>query len=307
MKNLDFKSLYSFIESNPTEQSCRKYFETIRWKDGIQCPHCQNKEKKIYRFASNSLYKCSACKKQFSLTKGTIFEKSHIPLRKWFALILLFSDKKSCSANYISRELNIAYSNAYFALHRIRKCMTNIIRPKLTGVVEIDETFVGGKNKNRHYKDRKPHSQGRCTKYKKPIIGMLSRETGEVRLLALSNLKKEGLQLLVRNKIEAGSTISTDEYRGYKGLNKFFTHGQCNHGAYQYVNDIYHTNSLEGFWGHVKRNINGIYHKVSRIKLVFYCREFEFRYNNRNLSLSEKFHKLLGQTFNIRLMRKDLD
>src|ERR1700758_2280495 len=177
MKNLNFKSLYLFLESAPTEENCRKYFESIRWKDGIECPHCLNREKKIYRFKKEFAYKCPVCKKQFSLTKGTLFERTHIGLKKWFTVIYQFlSHKKGVSSHQLSRDLGITQPNAWFMLHRIHRAMYNRKeRVVLEGIVEIDETFVGGKNKNRHYKDRKPHSQGRCTKYKAPVVGMLQR------------------------------------------------------------------------------------------------------------------------------------
>lgn len=312
MKNpINFGSLYAFMESHPTEKACCDYFKQVRWRNGLCCPHCENREKKIYEFKDGQTYKCTACKKQFSLTKGTIFERTHIPLRKWFAAILIFLDKKSCSAYYLSRELQIAYPNAWHALHRIRKTMNNYKKEKLEGIVEIDECMVGGLAKNKHYevRQRQKGSQGRDCRFKRPIIGMLSRQSGEVRLLALRRMPKKGLQLLIRNKVSETAVLSTDEYGGYDGLARHFEyHGRCNHAAHQFVKDDFYTNNLEGFWGHFKRAIKGIYHQVSlRIALLkYYCFEYAFRYNTRKLKIAEKFDRIMVQTEGVRLMRKEI-
>ena len=306
MKNqLNFGSLYAFMRSNPTETACRSYFKQVRWKNGLSCPHCSNRDKKIYEYKDGETFKCSACKKQFSLTKGTIFERTHIPLDKWFTAIIIFLDKKSVSANYIARELEIAYPNAWHVLHRIRGMMNNYKKQKLEGIVEIDESFIGGLNKNRHYSKRKKGIQGRSCKDKTPVLGLLERG-GELRLLVLGCLPKKGMQLLIRNKVKEGSTVSTDEYLNYQGLNKYFNHIHCNHGAYQYVNGLSHTNSLEGAWSHLKRAIKGTYHWVSRKLLKLYCFEYAFRYNTRKLSLGEKFERIMEQAIGLQLMRKEI-
>jgi transposase-like protein len=306
MKNqLNFGSLYSFMESNPTEEACRNHFKLMRLSQGLYCPHCGNQDKKIYEFKDGLNYKCSDCKKNFSLTKGTIFERTHIPLKKWFVAIIMFLDKKSLSSPYLSRELDIACSNAWHVLHRLRKMMNNYKKEKLEGVVEIDETFVGGLNKNRHYNKRKKGIQGRSTKDKAPVLGLLQRG-GEIRLLNVERLKKRSLELLIRNKVKEGSIVATDEYNNYNDLYKYFDHTRCNHGAYQYVNGISHTNSLEGFWSQIKRAIKGTYHWVSRKLLKLYCYEYAFRYNTRTLKLGEKFERILTQAIGVRLMRKEI-
>lgn len=298
MQNKDFKSVRSFMNRFPNETACRKYLENKRWPQGDKsCPHCKS-IRKIYTYKDGITYKCADCKKQFSLTKGTIFEKTKIPLADWFYIIYKFvTQRKGLSSYEVSRQIGITQPNALYMLHRIYKACGNTgEREMLEGIVEIDETFVGGKNRFRHYNKRKKGIQGRSTVDKVPIIGMLARG-GNIRLLKVSRLEKKPMQTLIRNMIKHDSVVATDEYLNYNGLNKWFHHGQCNHGAYQYVNSIFHTNTLEGAWGLFKRSIIGVHHQISRRLMRLYCNAFEFRYNHRKFETKDSFEILLSQCF----------
>ncbi|WEK71014.1 MAG: IS1595 family transposase [Candidatus Chryseobacterium colombiense] len=236
------KGILSLIQKFPTEEKCIEYLESIRWNGHIDCPHCGSTEK-IYKFKDNRTYKCANCKRNFSVTKNTIFERSHIPLKKWFVAIYLFaSHKKGISSHQLARDLDITQPNAWFLLHRIRFAMNNNpdFKRVMNGIIEIDETYVGGKNKNRHWSKRIPNSQGRSLADKSAIFGILSRESGVITFHA-KQLPKKGLQAIIKAKVAENAIVNTDEYRAYLGLNKFFTHKVVNHGAYQYANGDIHT------------------------------------------------------------------
>lgn len=296
------ENLYSLMQRFSDEEACRKILEEIRWKNGIHCPHCACIGK-IYKIKTTKGYKCGDCQKHFSLTKGTIFERSHIPLGKWFLVMYLFSaHKKGLSSHQLSRDLGITQSTAWFMLHRVRKAMrnNNDYKEKLQGIVEVDETYVGGKNKNRHWDKKKKHSQGRSTVDKAAVFGMLSRG-GKVVAFKVNHLYQKGMQQLIKRKVEKGSTVNTDEFNVYRGLNKHFSHGVVDHGRYQYCNGNTHTNSIEGFWSLLKRGIIGIYHLVSRKYLNKYCAEFVFRYNTRQQGDEQRFFQLIFQSIDERL------
>lgn len=307
MKSLSFTGLPKLVSISATEEKCRTYLEELIWNGKPFCAHCKS-EKKIYRYADNKRFKCSECKKQFTITKGTIFEYSKIPLTKWFLVLYLFSShKKGISSKQIARDFGITQPNSWNMLHRIRLAMNNNkqFQGILEGIVEIDEAFVGGRNANKHYDKRQKGIQGRSTKHKAPVLGLLQRG-GNVFTFPVKRLPKKGIQALIRHKVKSGSTISTDEYRGYTGLNKKFNHITCNHGASQYCNGLAHTNTIEGFWSWVKKGLKGIYHSTSRKFLFMYLDEYEFRYNTRKFSEFDRFDLLLRQFVNNRLFLKSI-
>lgn len=288
-------SIFTMFEQFSSEQACRTYLQQVLWPNGPICPFCSHD--KVYHFRNGYTFKCASCRKNFGVTKGTIFEGTKIPLRKWFFAIYLFgSHKKGVSSHQMARDLKITQPNAWHMLHKIREMMHNntAFRRKLCGVVEIDETYVGGKNKNRHYKKRKKGIQGRSTKDKAVVWGLMERG-GSVAIIPIKRLRRKAMQLLVKNKVAAGSRIMTDEYGAYSGLNRYFDHGIVNHGAHEYCKEDVTTNSIEGFWSWLKRSITGIYHRVSRRRLFAYCYEMAFRYNTRKENDGERFSLLLSQ------------
>ena len=275
------------------EQICKNYLETIRWNGSIKCAYKDCGCTKVYKCAGR--YKCSECERIFSVRVGTIFEDSKIPLQKWFAAIyLITSHKKGISSLQLHRDLGITQKTAWFLLHRVRTTLgLNIGTDKFTGTCEADETFIGGKNKNRHAHKKVENSQGRSFKDKSPVAGVIERG-GELRAKQVPDTKGFNLKSFIVKNIAFGSEINTDEWWGYNGLAAAFKHNVVKHNEGQYVNGNTHTNTLEGFWSLLKRGVVGIYHSMSNKHLQKYIDEFVFRYNTRNHSEANRFDLMLN-------------
>ena len=303
-----FTSLENLLTAFPTDSDCRAYLANIRWTGKAVCPHCKDKEKKVYSYKNNRLYKCSGCKKQFSATVGTVFESSHVSLKKWFVAIYLFSShKKGISSHQLGKDIKVRQATAWFMLHRIRHAMNNdrSFKGMLNTIVEVDETFIGGKAKNKHKNKRHKGTQGRSTLDKAPVLGMVQRN-GNVITFPIKRLHADAMKILIKLKVDPSAIVMTDSYRAYNGLSERFNHKVINHSAGQYVNGDIHTNTIEGFWSQLKRGLDGIYHWVSRKHLFRYCDEFEYRYNTRKISEVERFNRVLTHSFNTRLLFVDL-
>jgi transposase-like protein len=259
------------------------YLESIRWPDGPVCPHCGVQDPKHYLLKSETrkLWKCRACRKQFTVTVGTIFEGSHIPLQKWLlAFYLLCSSKKGMSAHQLHRMLGVTYKSAWFMAHRIRYAMEQppFARP-LEGVVEADETYVGGKERNRKRQDKQKKT-GRGTD-KTPVVALVERG-GEVRSFRMANVTGLELKGAIRRNVSREARIMTDSFKSYRGLSKeFASHEYVSHSDGEYVRGDVHTNTAENYFSILKRGVNGTYHHVSEAHLPRYLAEFDFRYNNR--------------------------
>jgi transposase-like protein len=269
---------------------CKKHLAMTRWGDTVICPYCNHKK----CYTTKTRYKCAKCRRLFTVTVGTIFHNSKISLDKWYiATYFVTSHKKGISSHQLARDLDISQSAAWYMLHRIRHTLhENGLQDKLEDVVECDETYVGGKNRNRHWNKKVPHSQGRSFKDKTPVFGMLERG-GKVRAQVVPDTKKKTLMPIIKKNIKKGSRVMTDEYRVYSDLHLDYKHKIVNHNRGQYVIGNAHTNTIEGFWSLLKRGILGIYHNVSRKHLDMYVSEFTFRYNNRNKSVESKMSKVL--------------
>lgn len=266
-----------------------------RWGSNVNCPHCQHS--KIYKFSDGKRFKCSSCKSLFNVKTGSIFDNSKISMKKWFtAIYLILNHKKGISSYQLSRDIKVTQKTAWFMLQRIRLGLADGIFKsplgKFDNVVEIDETFVGGKNKNRHWDKKVKNSQGRSYKDKTPVLGMLERG-GKLKVHKVKNTKRNVIQPLITKGVIKGSTVMTDEWWAYRMLYKTYEHSFVNHGAGQYVNENAHTNTIEGFWSLLKRSIIGIYHSVSAKYLQLYASESAFRYNTRKLSQSSRMFLLL--------------
>lgn len=290
----EFNSILDFIKKYPSEKVCIQRFKESRWRDGLKCPHCLHD--KVYIYSDKKRYKCQACLKQFTDKVGTAFENSKISIQKWFiAIYLNTANKKGISSVQLAKYINVTQKTAWFMLHRIREVITEKSGELLEGTIEVDETFVGGKSKNKHYKKRsrqKISAWGSMKSDKIIVFGMLQRD-GRIKTIAVPDRKSDTLKPIIYANVESRSTIMSDELHSYNGLNAFYDHCTVDHGAYQYKKDDIYTNSLEGAWSHLKRTIIGVYHVVSRKHMNRYCSEFDFRYNTRNYTDSERFYLAL--------------
>ena len=257
-----------------TEEKCREYLKRLRWPDGIACPRCHTKT--VATIRTQGKFECSKCFYQFSVTAGTIFHDSHLPLEKWFfATYLICESKKGMSANQLKRVLGISYKTAWYLCHRIRAAMTQVSAPPLAGTIEIDETYIGGKQRGR---------PGKALDNKTMVLGAISRN-GEVRLKVDRRADMRTLRKFIRKHTVPGKkTIYTDERTGYLRAvgGPDVTHKAVNHSAKEWVRGQVHTNTIEGVFSLFKRAIIGQYHHVSRKHLGAYLDEFEFRFNRRN-------------------------
>lgn len=241
-----FSSLYELLEYFNSEQVCLKYLAHQRWQDNVTCPHCEHD--KVYELnGANKRFKCAACRKHFTAKAGLIFEDSKVPLCKWFAAIyLVLSHRKGISSYQLARDIGVTQKTAWFLAMRIRNAIKQgTFERQLSGIVEVDETFVGGKNKNRHKNKRVPKSTGRSYKDKTPVQGLLER-SGDLRAFVVPNTKLQILELIVIENVEFGSRLMTDEW--YSNMPDY-QHEIVRHGRGEYVNGACHINTLEGVWG----------------------------------------------------------
>ena len=273
--------------------NCRDYLTKRRWPDGVECPTCGCKE---VRFLVNqNRWWCpnEHPKQQFSLKTGTIYEESPLGLDKWLTATWLITNcKNGVSSCEIARALNITQKSAWFMDHRIRVSFGLESPDKLTGHVEADETFIGGKARNMHAGKRAVKITGTGGKDKTAVMGILERGTGgrtsKVRTTVIPNRKKKAIQAEVRKHVEAGSALYSDALKSYDGLNAEFAHQVIDH-AVQYVDGKVHTNGLENFWSLLKRSIGGTYVSVEPFHLFRYLDEQAYRFNNRHLTDAERF------------------
>lgn len=284
------------LDFMPSEEVCRKHFEELRWKGEITCVHCNHN--KLYLLAKYKRYKCAKCKKQFSALHGTFFKHSKLSFRQLLLAAKTMNEQNGISSYKLAKIIETTPDNALYVQRRIRNAMHNNpeFKRKMKGTVEIDETFVGGKNRNRHWNKRIKGCQGKGSmKDKAAVVGFIERGTGFVRLFHFRKFIQNGIQGVVRSVVKKGNVVSTDEDHMYTGLNRYFTHGTCNHGAYQYVIGQYHSNTIEGFWRKLKSQIRHVHYGVSREYLITYCREIAFRHNTRRMPLTERFQLILSQ------------
>jgi len=281
MINKEFYSLIDLVTTFTDEQSCIDHLTQLRWNGDIVSPF--DASSKVYVCKGNK-YKCKNTGKYFNVKTGTMFDNTKIKLQKWFmAIYLITSHKKGISSLQLSRDIKITQKSAWFMLQRIRACFgIDNNDDKLTGEVEIDETYVGGKNKNRHESKKVKNSQGRSPKDKTPVVGMVQQE-GKLIAKKVIDVKEGTITEIVAKNIDLNAKVYTDEYRGYNAVRRIYDHQQVKHSAKEYVNGRVHTNTIEGFWSLLKRGIVGIYHFTSEKHLQRSVDEFVFRYNSRDL------------------------
>ncbi len=271
----------------PDERSCMAYLALHRWHSVVRCPRCGNTECKPHGTMEFN-WLCNKCSPsgtnyRFSVIAGTIFENTNKPLRDWFRVIhLMLTSKKGISALQIHRQLGFgSYKTAWYMCHRVRAGLANEEFRKLIGIVEVDETWIGGKDHNRHFDKRQGLKNIGKDPLKFAVIGAVERK-GNVVARVLDKVNHGTMQSFVHQVVDTDvSLLSTDEHRAYMHMAEHFPHGAVNHSGKKYVVGALHTNTIEGFWSLIKRGVMGSYHKVSRKYLPLYVAEFQFRYNNR--------------------------
>lgn len=286
------------------EMLCIEFFASIRWQDGIAiCPICESDKTSF--LATRKVWKCKACKKQFSVKVGTILEGSNISLDKWICGIWLIVNAKNGISSYeIHRSIGITQKSAWFMLHRIRAAMKTGSFEKLAGEVECDETFIGGKAKNMHKSKREKVIQGRGSVGKTAVFGALERK-GRVLAKVIHSTNRETLHNEVKEKVETGANLFTDEWLSYRGLDSDYVHQVINHGI-EYVKDNVHTNGIENFWALLKRTLKGTYVSVEPFHLARYLDEQVFRFNERKTKDKDRFLKAVEGISGKRLTYKQL-
>lgn len=274
--------LLAIMERFGDEEQCRKYLELLRWPDGVKCLRCQSD--KLSRVYERAVFACDPCGYQFSVKVGTIFHDSHLPLTKWFLAVYLMSEaKKGVSAMQLKRTLGVAYQTAWYLCHRIRAAVKDADTSLLNDIVEVDETYIGGKAKNMHKADRERRIQGRGVVGKAMVVGAVQRGGG-IRLSVQKTADRATLHAFIKAHVDGKTEcIMTDTLPAYAGIADENTrHETVNHHLGEYVRDECHTNNAEGVWSLFKRSIVGSYHHVSVKHLDAYLDEFEFRFSNRS-------------------------
>ncbi len=288
----------------PDQESARKYLEGRMWPNGVRCPHCGLTEHVAVR--KNGFYRCNQCKEDFTVRTGTIFERSHVPLHKWlYAMYLLVTARKGISSMQLSKEIGITQKSAWFVLHRLREACGDDM-DMLSGIVEVDEMYYGGKEWNKH--ESKKLKSGRGPVGKTPIIGMRERG-GRVKAKVISVPDAETLQTAIVENVEEGSALHTDENYSYRGIGgEVYNHETVNHNKHEYSRNGVTTNSIESVWAVMKRGMHGVYHHADKKHLARYVNEFTFRLNDGNVQRHtlDRLNSFVDATANKRLTYAEL-
>ena len=308
----DFNSIFDLFEAFPTEQSCIDHLEMLRWNGDVVSPF--DPTSIVYKCKDNK-YRCKNTGKYFNVKTNTLFDNTKISLRKWFAAIWLVTcHKRGVSSLQLSKDIGVTQKTAWFMLHRIRKAfgISNDDNNEVSGEVEIDETFVGGKNKNRHRDKRVEHCQGRSFKDKVPVFGLIQRG-GLLIAKVVEDTKACTLIEIIHEFVCEGSVIYTDGW-GYGNIQETYIQRSVDHGKGFYGTNFVseygelisiNTNSIENAWTHLKRTVVGTYYKMSKKHLQKYVDEFVFRFNTRTNSIAQRFNILL-RNMECRLTYKEL-
>ena len=285
-------SLLDAVERFGTKEQAETFFVNQRWPDGVDCPFCDSDNIQERPTRKPQPYRCRDCRRDFSVTVGTLLHRSHIPLAKWAVAFYLYATNlKGVSSMKLHRDLGITQKSAWYMAHRIRESW-NPIADKFAGPVEADETYLGGKEPNKHSSQKL--RAGRGTVGKQPVAGLKDRKTNKVKAKAVSNTGASTLQGFVHMETHFGAQLYTDEAAAYQGVNR--PHEAVKHSVGEYVRDMAHTNGMESFWAMLKRGYQGTYHHWSVKHTDRYVSEFSGRHNQREQDTIEQMEGMAKGT-----------
>lgn len=308
-----FKTITEFHDYFTDERTCYEFLESLRWEEGPVCPHCGSTKKPYNvkprgKFKDIPSYRCSEkeCDLPFTVRTGSIFQGSRVELKKWFqAAYELSISKKGISSVELADRIGVSQKTGWLLNHKLREMLKETAPELLTGMVESDESYFGGRESNKHKHKRQTKTKGRGTASKTPVFGLLQRG-GKVEAIVVPDTKANTLLPIIRERVDPKALVVTDEFAAYNQLKRTHAHEIVKHSAGEYVNGVAHTNGVEGFWSLLKRGVIGTFHYVSPQHLQRYCDGAAFRWNTRKDNEADRFDLLLTQSVGKRLRYTEL-